>query len=215
MTLPTQSKYNLRPLYVFTIGYTIISAAAAILTGNSEFVFYLLVMVTLVVLTLKLYRRVRFPPSALWALSVWGLLHMMGGMILVPESWHSRELVNVLYSFWLIPGWLRYDQLVHAYGFGVTTWICWECLSFIVWENCGQRLLTTPGPLILCLCAGMGLGAFNEVVEFFATLIIPHTNVGDYENTGWDLVFNLIGGFIAIAFISRTNRKNTHNSRDN
>jgi len=45
----------------------------------------------------------------------------------------------------------------------------------------------------------MGFGALNEVVEFIATLTIPETNVGDYINTGWDLVYNLLGcGVVAI-----------------
>ena len=38
--------------------------------------------------------------------------------------------------------------------------------------------------------AGMGVGAFNEVVEFFTTLVLEDTNVGGYQNTGRDLVAN-------------------------
>jgi len=45
----------------------------------------------------------------------------------------------------------------------------------------------------------MGLGALNEVVEFAATRLMPRTNVGGYENTGWDLVSNLAGCLIAVA----------------
>jgi len=203
-------KHNLKPLIIFTIGYTAASAVVATLTGNTEFIFYLVVMLVLIALTLFVYRRVAFPISALWGLSVWGLLHMMGGMMPVPEVWQTNDPINVLYSFWLIPGWLKYDQVIHAYGFGIATWICWECLRFIVRENNnGHDLQPTSGTLILCLCAGMGLGAFNEVVEFFATLVIPDTNVGDYANTGWDLVFNLIGGIIAITIIRGVHHKNT------
>ena len=25
----------------------------------------------------------------------------------------------------LIPGRLKYDRVVHAFGFGATTWVCW------------------------------------------------------------------------------------------
>ena len=45
---------------------------------------------------------------------------------------------------------------------------------------------------MLCAAAGSGFGALNEVVEFIAVLTIPETNVGGYENTGWDLVANLV-----------------------
>jgi hypothetical protein len=47
----------------------------------------------------------------------------------------------------------------------------------------------------------MGFGALNEVIEFIAVLTIPHTNVGGYINTGWDLVFNLLGALTAAAAI--------------
>jgi hypothetical protein len=43
----------------------------------------------------------------------------------------------------------------------------------------------------------MGFGAANEVVEFIATITLPGTNVGGYENTGWDLVANLVGCLLA------------------
>jgi hypothetical protein len=48
----------------------------------------------------------------------------------------------------------------------------------------------------------MGFGAANEVVEFLATLALPETNVGGYENTGWDLVANVVGCVIAALLIS-------------
>jgi hypothetical protein len=46
----------------------------------------------------------------------------------------------------------------------------------------------------------------NEVVEFIAVLTIPNTNVGGYENTGWDLVANLVGASTAVLMI-RTSSK--------
>jgi hypothetical protein len=57
------------------------------------------------------------------------------------------------------------------------------------------------GSLILCGAASLGFGALNEVVEFVATLSIPETNVGGYENTGWDLVANLVGVALASLII--------------
>jgi hypothetical protein len=47
----------------------------------------------------------------------------------------------------------------------------------------------------------MGFGALNEVIEFIAVLTLPNTNVGGYENTGWDLVANLVGTIIAALVI--------------
>jgi hypothetical protein len=51
----------------------------------------------------------------------------------------------------------------------------------------------------------MGLGATNEVIEFIATRLMD-TNVGGYENTGWDLVANAVGAGLAVVLIRRANR---------
>ena len=48
----------------------------------------------------------------------------------------------------------------------------------------------------------MGLGALNEIIEFFAVLNLSNTNVGGYFNTGWDLVANLVGCLIASLIIA-------------
>jgi hypothetical protein len=61
--------------------------------------------------------------------------------------------------------------------------------------------------LVLCAAGGCGFGAFNEVVEFIAVLTIPNTNVGGYENTGWDLVANLVGSVSAAILIARLDRR--------
>jgi hypothetical protein len=39
------------------------------------------------------------------------------------------------------------------------------------------------------------------VVEFAATRLLPETNVGGYDNTGWDLVANLVGTLAAVAVV--------------
>ena len=192
---------NLRLLASFTTIYIIAAAVCAKLTGNSEFVFYLGVMIVMITGAMFIHHRVRFPISLLWCLSIWGLLHMIGGMVPVPDAWQTTGQINVLYSLWLIPPYLRYDQLTHAYGFGVTTWLCWVCLSYIVRSYAKTELAPTFGALTLCVCSGNGLGALNEVIEFMATLLFEETNVGDYTNMSWDLVFNLIGSIIVAVII--------------
>lgn len=44
----------------------------------------------------------------------------------------------------------------------------------------------------------------NEILEFIATLVLPDTNVGGYVNTGWDLIFDLAGGIVAIVWVTLT-----------
>jgi hypothetical protein len=65
----------------------------------------------------------------------------------------------------------------------------------------------SPGILMLCVAAGLGFGAFNEMVEFIATRLLPQTNIGDYENTGWDLVANFVGALVAAALIRRASAR--------
>ena len=50
-----------------------------------------------------------------------GFCHMAGGLVPVPAHWPYNPPNAVLYSLWLISDLLKYDQIVHAYGFGVTT----------------------------------------------------------------------------------------------
>jgi hypothetical protein len=180
-------------------------------------VFYIIVMIVLSSVIILVHRRVLLTTSILWCLSIWGLLHMAGGLVPVPEAWQTGGPIRVLYSLWLIPGFLKYDQLVHAYGFGITTWLCWQSLRAKIRNEIsasGENIpssepLPSLGLMTLCTAGGMGFGAFNEVVEFVATLTIPNTNVGGYENTGWDLVFNLIGSVAAACVIARGGRRTT------
>lgn len=155
-------------------------------TDNAEFLFYIAVLVVLAGCVGLVHRRVDLHPLSLWALSLWAVLHLAGGL------WRVSDEVGVLYNLWLWPGRLKYDQLVHAYGFATATWVCWQGLRSALREP-----RPTFGLAFLAMAAGMGLGALNEVVEFLATLLVPQTIVGGYVNTGWDLVSNLVGCALA------------------
>lgn len=130
-----------------------------------------------------------------WSFSIWGLAHLAGGLLPPPAS--SAEDGELLYSWWMVPGRLRYDQVVHAFGFGVVTWFCWQMVRANLRSPDGAPPRPSIGLLGLCVAAGMGFGALNETVEFVTTRFVATTHIGDYENTGWDLVANLVGGLIA------------------
>jgi len=191
---------QLRWIAAVTVSYIVAASIYAISHGNREFVFYIIVMLVLMGCVFALHMRVRLGAALLWSLSAWGLLHMAGGLLHVPDHWPTDN-GTVLYNLWLIPGRFKYDQLVHAFGFGITTWLCWQGLSAAIASQSSAPPRPTPGLMVLCAAGGMGFGALNEVVEFFATLSIPKTNVGGYTNTGWDLVANLVGSAIAAAII--------------
>ena len=190
----------LLPVIVFTGAYILAAIALALALGNLEFLYYIVVMLLLVFVVWKVHQAVGLTNAVIWALSIWGFAHMAGGLVVVPESWPIDSGSRVLYSLWLIPDRLKYDQVVHAYGFGVATWVCWQGIAAAIRER-GGHAQPSGGLMVLSASAGMGLGALNELVEFVATLLIPETNVGGYLNTGWDLVANFVGASAAALVI--------------
>ena len=178
------------PVLVFTALYVLAAIPAALRSGNDEFVFYILVMFVLGGLVWLVHRRVGLTTLTLWGLSLWGLAHMAGGL------WTVTEEIGVLYNYRPFAAGPKYDQVVHAYGFALSTWVCWQALKPALADP-----RPTPGLLFLSALGGMGLGATNEIVEFVAVLLIPDTNVGGYLNTGWDLVSNGVGAAVAAVLI--------------
>jgi hypothetical protein len=140
---------------------------------------YLVTMLVLIAAITTVHVRVGLSRGVLWVLCAWGFAHMAGGLVAVGDG--------VLYNASLGVPLLRYDRVVHAVGFGAAAAACWQALRSI-----HPAVPLTPGVAILVAFMGMGVGALNEVVEFFASRTFA-ANVGGYVNTGWDLVANLIG----------------------
>ncbi|MEI4196027.1 hypothetical protein [Roseovarius sp. E0-M6] len=187
------------PVAIFTTVYVLAFTVWFLMSGNYEFVVYVITMFILITLIGRSLRSVEYPVSMLWALSAWGLLHMAGGGVPVAGS--------VLYSLQLFPitpadgemQLLKYDQIVHAYGFGVTAWVLWYLM-----KRHFPMLMGTKTSLLYPALAAMGLGTVNEIIEFIAILSVPETNVGGYFNTALDLVFNALGAAIAMTIIAAT-----------
>jgi uncharacterized membrane protein YjdF len=133
--------------------------------------------------------RVGFSDGVLWGLALWAVLHMAGGLIPAGRG--------VLYNAKVGFEPFHYDRLVHAFGFGVATVACWQALR----RHLEPGHPITIGLAVLVMFMGMGVGAINEVVEFGLSRAFS-TNVGGYLNTGWDLVFDLIGCTIAAAWVA-------------
>ena len=164
------------------------------LQRNFEFLIYVgVVLTTLIWIGLSL-KRVDYALSTLIGLSVWGLMHMAGGGIVVGQG----RLYDVMLLRWstTLPI-LRYDQVVHMWGFGSCVLFCYDLLK-------GQLADARRFPFSLGLVlvmAGLGLGAFNEIVEFGVTCAVPEAGVGGYLNTALDLCANLVGALLALLFL--------------
>lgn len=161
--------------------------------GNVEFLYYVLIILGLTFLILYTLPKTRYPNEVLWGLVLWTGLHLAGGSIRVGDG--------VLYSWIPLPlsetlPIIRFDQLVHLIGFGVATLLMYHLL----YPPTGPRP-KNPATLLVVVMAGLGVGALNEIVEFVATLITPHTGVGGYLNTALDLVADLIGAILAVVWI--------------
>jgi hypothetical protein len=181
-----------RTLVAFTAAYIAGFGIYAARAGEGRYLLYAPVLILLITIVALVNSRIRLTAGVLWGLSLWGLAHMAGGLL--PSPVRAGE---ILYNLQLIPGLLRYDQAVHAFGFGVATAACWQ----------GLRAGTRPpggslgGIGVVAWLMGMGLGAVNEVFEFLSTLVLHASQVGGYENTGWDLVFNLFGSGSVVAWL--------------
>jgi hypothetical protein len=200
-----QRQSGVRPgewgVLVFTLAYVAGFSAWFLLRGNFEFVIYVATMLGLIALVGYNLRLADMPLAMLWALTFWGLAHMAGGSVPVDGS--------VLYNWQIIPmtgtgemRLLKYDQVVHAYGFGVTAWVLWHLL---VRHYPTSRHSWTA--YVFPALAAMGLGSVNEIIEFTAVLLVPDTNVGGYYNTALDLVFNASGAVIAMGLVGLTERR--------
>lgn len=176
-----------------------------IVTGDGEFVFYLVALCVLMAIVYGVYRQVKFSDAVLWSLTVWAAAHMAGGLVVIPDGWPHASDSAVLYNFWIVPERFKYDQLVHIFGFGVTTFVCWQSMqsAFAMGgESTNSKPITpTVGKVFLAAMASCGLGAANEIVEYLATVMVPDTNVGGYVNTAHDLISNAFGASLAAAAI--------------
>lgn len=184
-------------LALFVVAYVTAAGIRCAATGNSEFLLYVAQVAVLATLVIWAHQRANFEGLVLWSLGIWGFLHLAGGTVPVPPSTaqinDADQTKAVLYGYWFIRDWFKYDNLVHCFGFFAATLAAARALEPFLDARAPSRLALW---VIVC-SAGMGLGATNEMIEFAATVMFPRTNVGDYRNNALDLCWNALGAAIA------------------
>ena len=186
------------PVITFTAAYLLAAAAWIVTIGDYEFLAYIVILLILAGVLWVVHRRVGLPLALIWCMSLWGALHMAGGLVPLPDGWDVGGKTNVLYNWHIAGPYFKYDQVVHAYGFGITTWLCFCGLRSLAPD---MQMPPSLGALVLCAAAATGFGALNEVIEFTITLLVPENNVGGYVNTAMDLVYNLLGAVLAAVWL--------------
>jgi len=161
---------------------------------NYEFIIYVGVITFFLLVIVFTNDKVNYPNYILWLLTLWFLMHMAGGSVRIKGI--------LLYELILMPlseaiPIFRYDQLVHIIGFGTATLVIYYLLRPLLRPDINGWWSLS----IIIVSAGLGVGAFNEIVEFVVTIFVRETKVGGYMNTSLDLVSNFIGAIAALLFI--------------
>ncbi len=189
-----------KPILIVNIVSIIVFSLMFLSRGNFEFLIYVGVIIFFLFLLLYTNDKVDYPKPVLWGLTLWSILHMAGGGVLVnSEVLYKLMLIPLIGDPYLI---FKYDQLVHMIGFAVATLLSYYILKPNLKKDFGWK-----GIIFIIVFAGLGLGALNEIIEFIVTVLVPETNVGGYVNTALDLVFDLIGCIIASFYIYFKERK--------
>jgi len=164
---------------------------------------YIGVIIFFLILIIFTNKKVYYPQSVLYGLTLWAAMHMIGGGIYIGGKKVYEiillPLVGDPYSI------LRYDQVVHIIGFGVATLLMYYLIKPLLLQPIEKKTSLA----IVVIMAGLGVGAVNEILEFIATVVVPETGVGGYINTSLDLVSDLIGAIFAYLFLTIQSNKST------
>jgi len=180
----------------FNFLYLVLFAIHFFNRGNYEFIWYILVMLILIGIFSFLHKKYRFSTLTLIGLSIWGIAHMFGGSTLLGEP---RIYARILIELFTTGDTtlFRYDHLLHFYFYVVMTAVIYQILKNYIKPNTNWLIVS-----VFMVFASMGVGAFNEIVEFLPVLFLRETGVGGYYNVAWDIVFNTLGAIVGIIYLS-------------
>lgn len=139
--------------------------------------------------------RLKFSRFLLWALSIWGLLHMLGSVVKINGK--------ILYDVWVIEDVIRYDSILHFFGTGIAVFTAFEMMK----PNLAKKYNIFLVFLLIFLVA-MGAGALKEAGEFLKHWGRNSYRENGYFDTGVDLIYNIMGGVVFSTYLAIKNKKN-------
>ncbi len=181
-------------LLIINILYLLVASFYYLSRKNYEFIMYVGVILFIFVIILFTIKKINYPNIVLVGLTLWGMMHMLGGVLIENSVIYSKILIDSIGEPYNI---LKYDQFVHIFGFAIATLMMFVLLKPFLkvpikkWSSIS----------ILVIMAGFGIGALNEMIEFIATIIMPETGVGGFINTSLDLIADFIGACLAMSYI--------------
>ena len=160
---------------------------------NYEFLAYAGTIAVVTAVLFGTLRWTRFSTSIILGVTLWGLLHMLGGSV--------QTVDGVLYAYRIFPFFdgggdfyiLKMDQVIHAFLYGVIGLMFYHLLREIIGIKSHTILVAA-----IAIFAAAGFSIINEIVEFLAEVNLQNTGVGGYHNTVLDMIFNLTGAAVAV-----------------
>jgi uncharacterized membrane protein YjdF len=189
--IEVKDKLALKIMFWFTIGYLLLFTTLAMANRNYEFLYYTVIMSTLLLIVVLYHKKIHLSASVMAGLTLLGAMHIFGGNVEVAGT--------RLYDFWFITDFLKYDNVVHFVGSFVAAFVGYNMLN----PHLDRKIRHSPILLsILIILIVSGIGAMNEVLEFGAVIYLNAADqVGDYLNNARDLLYNLWGVVVACFFI--------------
>ncbi len=187
------------PILISILCALVVFSAHFVTRKNYEFIIYVGVIIVFLVILIVTNEKVYIPNSVLWGLVIWAVMHMAGGSVHINGTLLYKMMIISLSERYPV---FRFDQLVHIVGFGVATIAVFYLLKPLLRPDVRGWIRLS----VVLVAAGLGVGAFNEIVEFIVSSSVPESNVGGYLNTCLDSVSDLIGAVLATVVIRLTNR---------
>lgn len=183
-------EYQSWALWIFNATYLFWGGAYFLQDINVEFVIYVAVIVVIVGTVLLSAHRTEFPAWQLWLLSIWGLMHVLGGAVMIDGAvlfgYRIYPFIDLGKDFYI----LKYDQVVHFYLYGLVA-----TMSFFLLSRRSKARRRTLA--LFAILTSVGISALNEIMEFLISVAVPQNGVGGYVNSMLDLIFNLGGAVLA------------------